>query len=329
MVNSVNKEIIFLNIGWMENYQGNDGVDKIEGGGSYVQENKFGHEVYNFLPHDGFVYGFVQTPRSSTFHIERLGADIKDNSIDDVLAVWVANRPKVGSVIVGWYKNATLFREYQYSDNLNRNFKDEKVGYNVKAKIEDATLLPKDERVFHIKRGKGGMGQSNVWYASQESNEDFKKEVLEYVYNNILPLNDENKRKKTISRQVDTYKRQKIEVTAINHTIKYYEKYGYTVESKEKDNLGWDLEASLDNIKLKIEVKGLSQENVAIELTPNEYKKMNKFKENYRISVVTNALKKPTLKLFSFNDEEGIWQDKNGNKLEIEEKISARCYVNL
>ena len=313
----------------MKSYQGIvDGVDTIEGGGSYIKENKFGHEVYNFLPKNGFVYGFVQPPRSTTMHIERLGTDQKDDSIDDVLAVWVAKRPTGGNVIVGWYKNATLFKEYQYSEELNRNYKDEKIGYNVKAKEEDITLLPIDERVFNIKRGKGWMGQSNIWYADQESNEDFKKDVFEYIYKNVIPLKDEKKRKKSIYRQMDTYKRQKIEITAINRTIKYYEKYGYTVKSKEKDNLGWDLEASMDKIKLKIEVKGLSQENVAIELTPNEYEKMKEFKENYRISVVTNALKKPCLKIFSYNDEKGIWQDEERNKLEIDERVSARCYLN-
>lgn len=313
----------------MKSYHGIiDGIDTIEGGGSYIKENKFGHEVYNFLPKNGFVYGFVQPPRSTTMHKERLGVDPKEASIDDVLAVWVAKRPTGGNVIVGWYKNATLFKEYQYSEDLNRNYKDEKVGYNVKAKEEDITLLPIDERVFHIKRGKGWMGQSNIWYADQESNENFKKEVFEYIYNNLIPLQDEKKRKKSIYRQMDTYKRQKIEIIAINRTIKYYEKYGYTVESKEKDNLGWDLEASMHKIKLKIEVKGLSQENVAIELTSNEYEKMKEFKENYCISVVTNALKKPSLKIFSYNDEKGIWQDEEKNKLEIEEKVSARCYAN-
>ncbi|WP_227717266.1 DUF3883 domain-containing protein [Methanobacterium lacus] len=324
----MNKRIIFLNVGWMKSYQGIINGDIIQGGGSYVHENKFGHEVYNFLPYDGFVYGFVQPPRSSKIHIERLGADPKDDSIDNVLAIWVATKPTSGNVIVGWYKDATLYKEYQYSDELNRNFKDEKIGYNVKAKEEDSKLLALDERVFHIKRGKGWMGQSNIWYASQESNEDFRNEVLNYIYENIIPKKNDKKRNHSISRQVDTYQRQKIEVTAINHTIKYYEKYGYTVESKEKDNVGWDLEAVMDNIKLKIEVKGLSQENVAIELTPNEYEKMKEFKEDYRISVVTNALKKPILRIFSYNDENGIWQDIEGNKLEIDEKVSAKCYVN-
>ena len=146
------------------------------------------------------------------------------------------------------------------------------------------------------------------------------------IYNNIIPLKDETERKKGISRQVDTYKRQKIEIIAINRTIKYYEKYGYTVETKENDNLGWDLDAVMDNITLKIEVKGLSQENVAIELTPNEYEKNEGIQREISYICCYNALKKPNLKIFSYNDEMGIWQDKEGNKLKIDERVSARCY---
>ncbi|MDP1551934.1 MAG: DUF3883 domain-containing protein [Methanobacteriaceae archaeon] len=79
--------------------------------------------------------------------------------------------------------------------------------------------------------------------------------------------------------------------------------------------------------KLKIEVKGLSQEKIKIELTPNEYEQMNNFKDNYRISVVTNALNNPKLSIFSFNKELETWQDEFGSKLKINEIKSARCYL--
>jgi hypothetical protein len=49
--------------------------------------------------------------------------------------------------------------------------------------------------------------------------------------------------------------------------------------------MGWDLEAILPDKLLKIEVKGLSQEEILIELTPNEYDKMKKYKDNYRAHV--------------------------------------------
>lgn len=176
------------------------------------------------------------------------------------------------------------------------------------------------------------MGQSNIWYADQEIVSEFKKEVFKYIDDRIIPKKPKNK-VKGVPRQIDPRKRKKIEGIAIEKTIQHYENLGYNVESVEKDNLGWDLEATIDNRMLKLEVKGLSQENVNIELTPNEYKQMQNSKKEYRVCVVTNALKKPNLQIFSYNDEKldsdnlGIWQDENGNALKMEERISARCYV--
>ena len=83
-------------------------------------------------------------------------------------------------------------------------------------------------------------------------------------------------------------------------TTNYYKKYGFTVVSKEKDNIGWDLEADNGDTSLKIEVKGLSGDSINIGLTPNEYAMMNKYSYSYRISVVTKALtKSPKLSIIA------------------------------
>ena len=43
------KAMIFLNTAWMERYEGLLGNDKeIHGGGSYVEEYGYGHEIFNF-----------------------------------------------------------------------------------------------------------------------------------------------------------------------------------------------------------------------------------------------------------------------------------------
>ncbi len=76
-------KLLFLNIGWMKYYKGMTN-DSIEGGGSFVQEHGYGHEMFNFLPNGEYLYGYVQ-PKGSV-HIERLGASMQDESIDDI---WV------------------------------------------------------------------------------------------------------------------------------------------------------------------------------------------------------------------------------------------------
>ena len=128
--------------------------------------------------------------------------------------------------------------------------------------------------------------------------------------------------------QVDPEKRKKVEDNAINETTKFYEKLGYSVNSVESDNKGWDLEVSLGNKMFKVEVKGLSGSEIIFELTPNEYDKMKKFKEDYIICVLTNALNSDHKLHRFFSDTDDIWEDTEGNILNIQEMISARCSIN-
>ena len=115
--------MIFLNIGWMENYQGL-GDDSIAGGGSFVQRYNESRdadscppcEIRNFQPYEGYMYGFVRVTgriAACSIRIERLGASRSDDFIDGVLVVWVAKSPSDGTVIVGWFKNATVYRDCQ------------------------------------------------------------------------------------------------------------------------------------------------------------------------------------------------------------------------
>lgn len=86
------KNMIFFNTGWMKSYNGiKSGIDKIEGGGSWVDEHGYGHEMYNFREINGKMYGFVQP--NGRNNLERLGVRENSNSISDILVVWMAKQP--------------------------------------------------------------------------------------------------------------------------------------------------------------------------------------------------------------------------------------------
>lgn len=303
--------------------------DQIVGGGSFVQEHGFGHEIFNYQSYSGHLYGYVQ-PVGKTIRIERLGALEQDASINDVLVVWVSRSPVGGVYIIGWYKNAIVYRNWQHAPrNSNRTHKNEELGFFVEAGEDDCTLLPLDKRIFQIPRGEGGMGQSNVWYADQKEHIGFKQSVTDYITQNKLPQDYKTKRTAQGKPwQTDPFKRQEVERAAVKLTINYYTHLGYSVDSVEKDNVGWDLEASLNERKLKLEVKGLSCEELIIELTPNEYVNMKKHKDSYRICVVTKALSKhASLSVFSFSPESGKWEDEQQRQLKLVEIISVRMNV--
>ena len=96
----------------MERYQGLYPGDEIIGGGSYIKIEGHGHEVCNFAEVNGTLYGYVQPP-GSQIDIDRLGAQPNDDEISNITVVWTATRPTGGTAVIGWYKNATVFRNYQ------------------------------------------------------------------------------------------------------------------------------------------------------------------------------------------------------------------------
>src|SRR5262245_37672642 len=110
--------MIFLRVGWMDRYQGITEDDKISSGGAYVAEHGFGHEIFNFQPFLNVFYGYVQPPgrkdrwSEAKINLKQLDASKDDKSVSGVLAIWVATSPDGGAFLVGWYRNATIFREW-------------------------------------------------------------------------------------------------------------------------------------------------------------------------------------------------------------------------
>lgn len=300
------KRILFANIGWMEHYKGNCDADMIVGGGSYDDKDK--HEAFNFQDSNGFCYGYVQTVRNGKINLSRVDNTIPEFSteIDKVLVIWVAKRPDSGGTyIVGWYNNAIVYADYCPSSNPERN----KYGYNIKAKKEDCVLIPVDSRTMNVPRAttgdKGFLGQSNVWYADFDNLKvrNFRNAVIDYV--------KKYKAKKSIvvkfQVKVDTEARKKVEEAAIKHVTSEYKKRGYNITSREKDNLGWDLDAINGNIHLKLEVKGLASDTISVHVTSNEYEKMMHDKKNYRLCVVINAIKNPQMVVFIWDNFSKQW----------------------
>ena len=329
------EKIVFFNTGWMDFYRGISN-DPIVGGGKHVDKEGWGGEMYNFKNYEGNVFGYVQPKidkkyqNPSTIKIEKIGASKSDEKIEGATVVWTARHPNNGGTyIVGWYLNATIYRyEQMLPKKAKRKYKDIELGYYVTAKVQDVRLLSVDERVVSIRRQeKSWMGQSNVWYA--ENNSEFVKLVISYIHKGIIPTKSpKSSSSKGLPRQIDPLKRIEVEKSAIETVTKYYENLGYHVSSVEKDNVGWDLTATNEKTELKLEVKGLSGDLLSTEITPNEYKNLKADKKFYRLCLVTEALtKKPKLKVFAYSKDTKAWTSEDGTILKFNEIISARIYV--
>src|SRR5579884_1523729 len=167
--------ILFCNIGWMSRYEGLVGKpDKIVGGGKWFTENGTGHQVCNFLAcRDGCVYGHVETvqgKRDRRIRIEAIGGS--GDFVEGVDVVWTATDPdEAGRKVVGWYRNATVFRERQQFPQppSKQHVRDKISSYRIRASAKDARGLDLEDRTIAMGRGPGWMGHTPWWAPSDES----------------------------------------------------------------------------------------------------------------------------------------------------------------
>lgn len=328
----MDEPLVFVNIGWMVAYQGPTN-DPTLGGHAWLKTHDYGHEAWNFQPHKGKLYGYV--PRSARINLRKLGGAAKDEQLDGVTVVWIARSPRNGvTYVAGWYRNASVHRD-------NDHFKVPRstvgvIEYQIEAPVDAAKLLAPDQRVLEVPTAKvkGNLGQSPVWYG----NPGFVARVRDYLTADGIAPKPAKGKITGRAKQTDPEERKRIELAAVRHAINYYESPvggSRVVLSVEKDNAGWDLTVTGGDVTLNVEVKGLSGNEVCVELTPNEYKQMGspKHRSSYVVYVVTNA-REPSAAahVFYYNAEASsghnhVWMTEDGRTLKIEEVIAARLTV--
>ena len=284
--------LLLCNITWMRLYQGINNDDFVHKGGEYVEKTGDAEEKYNFCNWgDGYFYGY--SPPPGKIKIENLDAVKNDSSVSGITVVWTAMSPLGGKRVVGWYKNATVFREIQKEDD---------VSYRICAKTKDCHLIHADERRLDVPKGKGRPAlQSPVSYGGNLDIKDKKNKLFLRQLDDLLngvPANRPPKKPRDNRSQVDVEKRMAVERAAVKCVQTYFEDDGCVVTSVESDNVGWDLTVTKSNRELHVEVKGHQGNRINCELTPNEYKRAKRKTHTYFLAVVTEALEKPCLRIF-------------------------------
>lgn len=179
------KKVIFCEIAWMNYYAGITEDDKPVNGGTYIEENEIGGEIYNFFPYNHKCYGYVMN-NGNELYIERYDKILKTfEEVRDMTVIWVASDGK-SSKIVGWYEHATMYRFWQsfYDEQF---YGDWIYNYSFMADDKNCYLIEEKNRSFVIPRattaGKGhGMGRHQLWYAdSSYAQNEFIPKVLEYL----------------------------------------------------------------------------------------------------------------------------------------------------
>jgi len=298
--------------------------------------------MWNFRCEGGRCYGYVMTRHFAGVDLARIapnGQWIANDELDGVDVVFIAKKPHVGQVVVGWYKGATVFHKtYRKRRGKKRPGDWDKLDYLCQVDAEKAVLLPEDERTFEVPYapvdGKGFPGQSNVWYPNSDSPEVdvFVAKLRRYIAASSKGSSTAKRapqKKSGWPAVTDKDLITQIEQAAISATSAFFRKEGYEVISVEKDNRGWDLEATKDRECLLIEVKGHIGNVIQFELTPNEYTQLQANNLAYRVCVVRNALQESEVEVYVPSEKKGIWSlvRLNGEgRVQLNEKVAARAF---
>ena len=157
---------------------------------------------------------------------------------------------------------------------------------------------------------------------SMDKNTRFEKNEKTYLKRFVEFKNLDPNNYNVFDRKNNEKKAKRSEKQAIDDIKAFYEKKGYKVESVELKNCGWDLETTIGNIKLLLEVKGLNGKFYSINLSENEYNKLQENQENYRICIVSNcnsSAKNRHIKILKFENNEFF--DENDKEDKISYKI--------
>lgn len=283
----MDEPLLFVNIGWMVAYKGPTN-DPTIGGHGWLKSHDYGHEAWNFLPHQGKLYGYV--PRSARINLRRLGSALKDDEFTGVTVVWVARNPRDKvTYVAGWYRNALIHRESNHF-KIQRA-KGQVIEYQIEAPNDGAKLLTPDQRTLKVPTAKlkGNLGQSPVWYGNTE----FVAQVRAYLKADGVIQEPKKKKASGTPRQLDPETRKLVELAAVRHAIDYYTSRAggnRTVTSVERDNAGWDLTVTGGDVTLKVEVKGLSGSNLCV---ASGMYALTRIRVDHDDSVVISATKDP------------------------------------
>ncbi len=171
------EKILLLRTAYMKSYEGKTADDIPINGGSYVKEHEDGAEHTNFkIYDDGKCRGFAEpmhfNGKRKQIKLERIDKSFAGkDSADGITVVWCATAKKDGTIVTGWYKNATVFRTVQEKDgNL----------FNVITDSKNIIRIPEEKRNFAINKSNTGFmfGRSSIRYIENEQN---YKKIKDYM----------------------------------------------------------------------------------------------------------------------------------------------------
>ena len=283
------QKLVLLKTAWCDWYDG----DEVSGNFGYVEENgpNSGHERFNFRRSTDNLYrGYI--PPIGGNHSLPNPTDPHNWTV-----VWVSKKPGTKGVrVVGVYFDASFVPSGNTYEVAG-----ETISYCVFA--HNGFVVPPEIRVESFK---SPVKAGPCCYLRGGNNDAKYRKLTNYLYKEIIRLRNESQVEidSTANKAgfPTTEHIRKVEKAAIDFVQRYFEKRHYTITDRQKDNKGYDLEATSSREKLLLEVKGTAGSTPYAYITANELAKAKASSTNWRMCMVTQALTKPKLTIMSTKD---------------------------
>ena len=315
-----NENILWIKTGWSDFYQGGP----VLGNFSYLnntqakrvsEDQKEGHEKYNFLPTQAGKYCLYLPPQGRARSLP------KDPKNRKWTVICLAKRPgETGIHIVGWLENAELHgRSHERPEYENDFFRLSNAGSKFTYSISsyEAYLIDPSHRNKPFSHTSIKTAKYSFLTRKEDRLNARKKVVLELLKSEIQRLKPvaiknptlentkdfENDEVDPVSGYGTPEHRKAVENSSITFVTEHFQNKGFNVVSLEDQNCGYDLLATENKTVFELEVKGTSGTQERFFLTRNEHHFMLSGHENWRLAIVTNALTEhPNLRILDANE---------------------------
>jgi hypothetical protein len=300
------KKILWVKFGWSEFYRGGP----VDGNFPFIADGEQGHEAWNFRRQADGIYYCYTPPQSGT-------GTPGNPDPNGWTVICLAKKPgQTGIHIVGWYEDASLAGRYvQHPDGFDRGEGKASDGNIYSISAPTAYLVPPDARTNPFSHESVRQGKYSFLSGPNVKGSENKAEVLTILEDRLQNLRKiaignpdtasapdlDNDETDPLSGFGTPEHRKEVEESAVAATTKELAKLGYKCVSREKDNVGYDLQAtrSNDGDTLHLEVKGTSGTQSRFFMTSNEHDYLPA--PEWRLAMVTDALGKPVVDIFTLS----------------------------
>ncbi|MGO7035192.1 protein NO VEIN domain-containing protein [Rhizobium ruizarguesonis] len=311
------KKVLWVKFGWSDFYRGGP----VDGNFGWLNDHRGtedegrGHEAWNFRRESDGIYYCYTPPHGRA-------ASVPTNDDTTGWTVYcLAKKPvETGIHIVGWYENATLKQGTiaRPADPSAPHETKSSTRTSYALRSDNVHLVPSEFRTFPFSHPSVRRGKYSFLSGPGVETTPNKAEVLDILAKTVRTVRKvtvtdpdpqtapdlDNNESDPLGGFGTAEDRKIVEEKAVEATKSFLKKRGYKSISREKDNVGFDLEAthSGDGSTLLVEVKGTAGVVARFFLTANEH--VSRSLPGWRLAMVTDALRKPAVEIYSLREFE-------------------------